>query len=544
MMYTKYDLIEYVDKLYSLAVKKTGDTHVAEDITQETFLAAVQSLSSGKQPDHIWAWLVRILSNKYCDWLREKYNKPYISFEEYPLDIAAESPMDDDSLDALEAIRRELGYLSRTHREVMIRFYLHNETIDRIAEDLNLPAGTVKSRLNTGRQQIRKGVNKMENYMQQSYEPDTLNLSCSGSSGLKEEPFSLVEYSDKLAQNILILAYPKPVTETELAKALGVPAAYVEPIVQKMVDGELMRRMDGGKIYTDFIIFTIQEREANIHKQLETADRHFSLFWKETEKALSALREKEYYKRQSPRARQKLELYFCILLLSNSCIKIRDEVTGYMPYSDYPYRKDGGRWLAMGFRYPADYDSSEHEDMWKYGINGEAGISVNNFHGAKYIELREYSTMLGRFPYEYLNAEYVKWIYELLTNVPPESSSVRNDLLQSAEDLIGYGILAKNQQLELDIPILSLNEYHDIRQTQTSFQNTLCSAVHDVVYPLFSEGYIKLPAHLKSVPNWQRYMICGDSLPMAVIYKFIENKLLLVDVDYPTPAAVYIIDKQ
>ena len=72
----------------------------------------------------------------------------------------------------------------------------------------------------------------MENYMQQSYEPDTLNLSCSGSSGLKEEPFSLVEYSDKLAQNILILAYPKPVTETELAKALGVPTAYVEPIVQ------------------------------------------------------------------------------------------------------------------------------------------------------------------------------------------------------------------------------------------------------------------------------------------------------------------------
>ena len=73
-MEEKYDLTKYVDRLYSAALNKARDAHVAEDIAQETFLAAVSQLSQGKKPDNLWAWLLTILSNKYCDWLREKYN--------------------------------------------------------------------------------------------------------------------------------------------------------------------------------------------------------------------------------------------------------------------------------------------------------------------------------------------------------------------------------------------------------------------------------------------------------------------------------------
>ena len=116
-----YDLSEYVDRLYSAAVKKTRDSQTAEDIAQETLLAAISQLSRGKKPDNLWAWLLTILSNKYCDWLREKYNRPQVSFEEYPFEIAEESEEEEDSAEKLEAIRRELGDLARSHREVMRR---------------------------------------------------------------------------------------------------------------------------------------------------------------------------------------------------------------------------------------------------------------------------------------------------------------------------------------------------------------------------------------------------------------------------------------
>ncbi len=50
--------------------------------------------------------------------------------------------------------------------------------------------------------------------------------------------------------------------------------------------------------------------------------------------------------------------------------------------------------------------------------------------------------------------------------------------------------------------------------------------------------------HLKTVPKWQQYMLCGDSVPMAVILKAKEKGLFLEGVDYPVPAAVLLCEKQ
>lgn len=542
-MIKKHDLTEYVHRLYSAAVRKAGDSHAAEDIVQETFLAAIGALSKGKEPDNLWRWLLRIMSNKYCDWLREKYNKPQISFEEYPFDISDENDLDEDSTEKLESIRRELGYLAKTHREVMIRFYMHGDTIEKIANDLHLPIGTVKSRLNTGRKYIKEGVNDMENYTKQSYEPDILRMSCSGKTGLDGEPFSLVEYTDRLTQNVLILAYPKPITETELAKSLGVGVAFIEPIIEKMIDGELMQRTDGGKVYTDFIIYTDSDRKATFKNQLDIVDKHFDLFWNETEKALSELREKEYYKRQTEHGKTKLELHFCIKLLLNAHIGVRNEVTGVMPFSEYPYRKNGGRWFAMGQQFPAYYDYQTDREFWKYGISGEAGTKIKNFRDAKYLELRKYDTELGRYPGCYFNAEYVKWLYELHSGVSREESAVGDYVLEAADSFIESGILIKNGALKLDIPILAHSEYHDECGLASEYEEKLSRDIHDVLLPVFNTGYVKLPPHLKSVPKWQQYMYCGDSVPMAVIHKAIEKGFLFENVDYKVPASILVVEK-
>ena len=155
-MENQYDLSGYVDRLYSAAVKKARDTYIAEDITQETLLAACSQLARGKQPHNLWAWLLTILSNRYSDWLREKYNRPQVSFEEYPFEIAEENKPQDDSAKMLEAVLRELGYLARIHREVMVLFYLHSHSVDQIAEELGIPSGTVKSRLSRARALLKQ----------------------------------------------------------------------------------------------------------------------------------------------------------------------------------------------------------------------------------------------------------------------------------------------------------------------------------------------------------------------------------------------------
>lgn len=541
-MEENYDLTEYVDRLYSAAMKKARDTQAAEDIAQETFLAAISQLSRGKKPDNLWAWLLTILSNKYCDWLREKYNYPQVSFEEHPFEIAQEEIEDDDSAEKLEAIRRELGYLARIHREVMVRFYMHGHTLERIAKDLRIPTGTVKSRLNIGRQHVRKGVADMEHYSKQSYEPDTLYLACNGEEGICHEPFSLVG-SDRLAQNILILAYPKPLTETELAKALGVPAAFVEPVVEKLTEGELMKRTEGGKVYTDFILYTDKDRKATFGKQLAIVENHFDLFWEEMERGLGELREKSWYQRQSERAQTKLELHFCVNTLSNVYGNVRDEVTGHMPYSEYPYRKDGGRWIAMGMQYPAGYHREDDSDFWKYGINGEMGYTEQNFKDTKLLEIWIYGTSFGEYLDNYQAHNYVKWFYELWQKVPTEESAVTSHVLQDAENLINWGFLRREDTLQLDIPVLSRTEHQEERTLSGRYAGQMAARVREALLPVFESGYVRLPSHLKSVPKFQQYMYCGDRVPMMVIHKAKEKGLFLDGVDYPVPASLLVYER-
>lgn len=543
----QYDVSDYVDRLYLAAVKKTGDSFAAEDIAQETLLAAVRQLSGGKLPRDMWAWLLGILSNKYCDWLREKYKYPRISFEEYPFDIAGEDRAEEDTEEKLEAIRRELGRLAGIYREVMVRFYLHGHSLEKIACDLQIPVGTVKSRLNMGRKHVREGVADMdiyESFGRQSYEPDTLYIACAGEGGLHQEPFSLVPQSDRLGQSILILAYQKPLTEGELARALGVPAVFVEPVVKRLTEGELMCRTEGGKVYTDFIIYTDEDRKATFNRQLAVVEGHFPLFWKELAGGLDKLREKSYYTRQKEHARQKLELHFCLKTLMNAQISVRDQVTGAMPYSQYPYRRGGGRWLAMGNQYSPGHLPGEDKEFHKYGVGGEAGCMEKNFRDARCIELREYSTALGRNPNYEKMPQYAKWFYELALKVPMEELSVDAHVLQDAECLTEAGFLTRTEAgLELDIPVLNGEEYREECQLASEYEERVAQNVTEVLLPVFRSGYVRLPGHLKSVPKWQQYMYCGDSVPMAVIYQAREKGLFLKEAEYPVPAALLVYKK-
>ena len=537
------ELTEYAARLYAVAVKKIGDPYTAEDIVQETFLAALYAMKDGKQPDDLWHWLLRVLSNKYCDWLREKYGRPYISIEDYPVEIPDARQLDDDSAQMLEDIRRMLGYLSKTHREVMVRFYMHGQTLEEIAQALELPVGTVKSRLHTGRRQVKEGVTAMENYTKQSYEPDRLSIACSGEIGLHGEPFSLVDYEDLLSQNVLLLAYRKPVTETELAKALGVPVPFIEPIVKKMIHGELMRRTEGGKVYTDFIIYTDADRKATLAKQIEAVEKHFDVFWAGTEAALAALREKPYYIRQTASARAKLELHFAVKLLMNAHIGVRDLVTGNMPYSEYPYRDGGGRWFAMGMHYAADHDSDSDQVLFRYGVSGEAGLRVQNFRDTKQLDLRKYDTSYARTPSLFHDTEYVKWLYEIHTGVPREDSAVADRVLQTAGELIDCGVLRQDGGLALDIPVLTFQEGCEYHALGSAYNEALAADIREVLLPVFESGYVKLPPHLKSVPKWQQYMYCGDSVPMIVLDTARKKGLFLQGVEDPLPAAMLIYEK-
>ncbi|MBE6710724.1 MAG: sigma-70 family RNA polymerase sigma factor [Ruminococcaceae bacterium] len=543
----EHELAKYTDPLYYAALRLTGNADTAADLAQETFLAAWQSLSRGYRPDNLWAWLNRILSNKHCDLLREKYRRPTIRWDDWVMDEAFREPFEeagteDETDGQLEAIRREIGYLARTHREVFIRFYLHGETIETIAAAMGIPAGTVKSRLNKGRQQVRKGVETMETYAKQSYEPEILRISCSGGAGLDGEPFSLVGYDDALTQNILIVAYEKPLTEVEIAKVLGTPAAFIEPIVKRLVDGELMARTDGGKVYSDFIQFTREDHYANFREQLRYADEHYADIRDDLRAALDTLRGTDYYQRQDESCRRKLELHYAISVMLCAVLDIAGTVHKVISYDEYPYRKNGGRWLAMGNHYPAGYDWSMDEEYWRYGMDGEFGEDVLDLYDTKRIWFRGFSTKLGQIPYDHTRKEHIKWMYELHSGI--HSGTIEAGVLESADVLIEHGLLKKDSAVSLNIPVLTEEEYYSEKALANQMGRPIVDRLGGSMADMIRRTRVKLPPHLTGVPEWQQYFLSRESLTMAFLFHAIEDGLLLAEEKEPVPAVLLVITKK
>ncbi|MEG0835948.1 MAG: RNA polymerase sigma factor [Christensenellaceae bacterium] len=215
------ELTREIDFLLSVALRKCENKEDAQDLTQETLLSALLYTAKGNKIDDLRGWLLTVMNRKFYDMLRKKYKQPLVSIgENFDIfDIIDECTFCEDInvSDEEEKIRREIAFLTSLYREVAVRFYMNDQSVQLIAQVLGIPEGTVKSRLSTARNQIKKGFKNMESYTENSYKPIKLHIANSGNASIYDEPRSLVE-NDLIAQNLLFLAYEQPITEIELSK--------------------------------------------------------------------------------------------------------------------------------------------------------------------------------------------------------------------------------------------------------------------------------------------------------------------------------------
>lgn len=257
---------------------------------------------------HPKTWLSNTLMHKFNSGLRKKYRAPVT----VNLDtLALPSPFSEpESLflesEEAESVRKELIRLAKTTREVLVRFYFAENSVSDIAKQLGIPEGTVKSRLAMGRKQMKKGLTKMDTY--KNHIPGRLHLSHSGSAGLENQPMSLVE-NDLIAQNLLALCYEKPLSITELSLAISIPAPYLEPLVQKLTEGELLARTGANKYFADFIIYNPEDALSHFPAQLAFVHKHFSVFWQAMEGILQNIHALDWANALSERQLKKLERY-------------------------------------------------------------------------------------------------------------------------------------------------------------------------------------------------------------------------------------------
>lgn len=155
---------EYEKNVYNLALRMTGNSEDAYDMSQEAFIKAYNSLSAFRGESKFSVWLYRIVSNVCLDFLRSKNRKPTVSLsvenddgDEVELDIADESSSPELVLErglTRDAVRRGLAALPDDHREILLLREIQGLSYDEIAEVLGLEAGTVKSRIFRARKKL------------------------------------------------------------------------------------------------------------------------------------------------------------------------------------------------------------------------------------------------------------------------------------------------------------------------------------------------------------------------------------------------------
>jgi RNA polymerase sigma-70 factor (ECF subfamily) len=139
-------------RAYRAAFVVVGDAAAAEDIAQESFLAAVRALDRFDRGRPFGPWLHRIVVNRAIDWARARTLR-----RELAVDLVSEPEAPErrepGRADELAAALSELG---PEHRAVIVLRYLLDYTPGEIAELLELPRGTVNSRLRRGLDQLEE----------------------------------------------------------------------------------------------------------------------------------------------------------------------------------------------------------------------------------------------------------------------------------------------------------------------------------------------------------------------------------------------------
>jgi RNA polymerase sigma factor (sigma-70 family) len=153
----------YQSLICALSYSATGDLKQSEDLAQETFLSAWKDLGKLREPAKLRSWLCRISRHHTFDALKQQGREPSHAAE--TLDAAHDSPAPGPlpieqaiSKEEEEILWRSIARIPEIYREPLVLFYREHQSIEAVAQNLELSEDAVKQRLSRGRKLLHEQV--------------------------------------------------------------------------------------------------------------------------------------------------------------------------------------------------------------------------------------------------------------------------------------------------------------------------------------------------------------------------------------------------
>lgn len=147
----------YQGGVYRLALRMCGSAAAAEDVAQEAFLSAWKNLPQFRGDSQFSTWLYRLTTHAAIDYLRREKRHEAADIDDVTVADDASSPQETaERKETRVAVRDALAALSPEYREVILLRYMQELSYAEIGIALHLPPGTVKSRLNRAKGQLKE----------------------------------------------------------------------------------------------------------------------------------------------------------------------------------------------------------------------------------------------------------------------------------------------------------------------------------------------------------------------------------------------------
>ena len=166
----------YQNRLYNTLVHVLGSADEAQDVAQDAFIHAFQKLNSFRGDSAFYTWLFRIALNAAVT--RKRKNRRTVSSIEAAKDAAGIEPADEhpaaqpsyaiEQNERQKIVRQGLSQLSEEFRTVLVLKEMEGLKYEEIAEVINCPIGTVRSRMHRARVELKQ---KLEILLRQEREP-------------------------------------------------------------------------------------------------------------------------------------------------------------------------------------------------------------------------------------------------------------------------------------------------------------------------------------------------------------------------------------
>ena len=158
-------VVAYRDQVFRLALRMCGNEADADEVAQEAFLSAWKALPNFRGDSRFSTWLYQLTSHAAIDLMRRE--KRQIAAEDIT-EVSASDPgpspqQQAERSETRQAVRDAMGQLSPEYRQIVVLRFLQELSYEEIGAVLKLPPGTVKSRLNRAKSQLKDILSKSGN---------------------------------------------------------------------------------------------------------------------------------------------------------------------------------------------------------------------------------------------------------------------------------------------------------------------------------------------------------------------------------------------